>query len=190
MDDCVSNLRRSSHSDDSGGDQQSGDTAATDDAFTGEDDDDAAPQTPATPGAATSLSSALAKRNIQRILARGTGPEVPIFLRHDGFVRRVDLSKRQTELILKELWSLKSIADEERRAAGEATQTLPEFFTEYLAQRFPERERFMEFSYNFVIALRRYAADADVELFAKVLFGDLSEEIYYDQVNTTEISSC
>lgn len=39
---------------------------------------------------------------------RGEAPDVPVFLRHTGWVRNVEVSKLHTELIIKELWALKT----------------------------------------------------------------------------------
>lgn len=40
-----------------------------------------------------------------------------------------------------------------------------------------------EAGYNLIDALSRYQYDADCELFEKIIFGDLCEETYYDQID-------
>ena len=112
---------------------------------------------------------------------------VPKFLAYSGWVTRYDLGKRNTELIIKEIWSLKTIADETRRKSGLKRTTLQEFFLRYLKSRFPHPgdetlHRKMEFTYNFVEACERYRADHDMDLFHKILFNQCSEERYIDQM--------
>lgn len=113
---------------------------------------------------------------------RGTGPDVPVFLRHDGMVRHVPFSKRNVELLIKELWALKTMSSQRRAQLGDPDLSLAEFFHRYTGKLFPQRERRVEFCYNFVGGLHLYMYDADVEMFYKTLFGEMSEQYYYDQI--------
>jgi O-acetyl-ADP-ribose deacetylase (regulator of RNase III) len=123
------------------------------------------------------------------IACRGIGKDVPRFLAYSGWVSKYDLGKRHTELIIKEIWSLKSIADENRRKSGLPRTTLPDFFAMYLRSRFPlaqtdERALHaqMEFVYNFVRSCSLWRSDHDMDLFHQILFGHTSEERYHDQM--------
>lgn len=122
------------------------------------------------------------------IACRGFGPGVPRFLQYSGWVARYDLGKRHTELIIKEIWSLKTIADETRRKSGLKRTTLQDFFQRYLRSRFPSTtpqslHRKMEFVYNFLESCTvRYKSDHDMDLFQKILLQGCSEERYIDSM--------
>jgi hypothetical protein len=117
------------------------------------------------------------------ITPRGLGRSVPIFLRYEGPpLPRLPISKQQTELLCKEIWSLKTMSDEEGRVLGKPETTLGEFFQGYVEERGGSTQHQMEFSHNFVRALEEYADDADVELFLNILFDVISEQHYYDQM--------
>ena len=47
------------------------------------------------------------------ILQQGTGPEVPKFLRYEGQVRNRRLGKRDTSLLIKDIWQEKAAHDAE-----------------------------------------------------------------------------
>lgn len=113
----------------------------------------------------------------------GTDPCVPAFLRCSlEKVRKSEFGKRQTEVFIKEIWSLKTMSDEQRRKLGLQKLTLSQFFLTYLDERAETEENKMEFSYNFVRALEKHVQDADFELFLQILFNEISEEHYYDQM--------
>lgn len=48
-------------------------------------------------------------------LLQGAGPEVPKFLRYDGQVRNRRLGKRDTSLLIKDIWQEKAAHDAEVR---------------------------------------------------------------------------
>lgn len=52
---------------------------------------------------------------INVLLLQGTGPEVPKFLRYDGQVRNRRLGKRDTSLLIKDIWQEKAAHDAEVR---------------------------------------------------------------------------
>lgn len=117
------------------------------------------------------------------IQCRGTGKHVPIFLRSDGWVRNTNMTKMEAELRIKEIWSLKSLQDQKAHHRGEQGISLSEYFRKYLYRRFQGRQqKMLEFSYNFVACLEKYIIDGDFALFLKVLFEDVHEKHYYDQM--------
>jgi hypothetical protein len=91
----------------------------------------------------------------QRIKCYGRAAHVPAFLRFDGSVVDLEMNKGHVELIVKEIWALKTMRDHDRQHHGLAPLSLSEFFQSYLALRFPEEEKFMEFSYSFIAAARK-----------------------------------
>ncbi len=97
-------------------------------------------------------------------------------------LRRLAFTKQHTELVIKEIWSLKTMNDESRQKAGHPKFTLPDFYMQYIEGRSETKKGQMEFSYSFVSSLEKYIADADVELFLNILFCEIGEENYYDQM--------
>ncbi|CAL1533624.1 unnamed protein product [Lymnaea stagnalis] len=113
---------------------------------------------------------------------QGTGPEVPIYLRHDQPVRNRRLSKRDTALLVREIWRTKSAKDAERTDG--TRQNMGEFLFEYLRARFPLEQIVVEWGYNLHDACQRYAHDDVIGLFGKVLNGEADEEIFHSQLLT------
>ncbi len=58
-------------------------------------------------------------------------PRIPEFLRFGGFYRSQPLSLYLTELRVKEIWSLKSLADQKARQMGEQTMEFIDFVQKY-----------------------------------------------------------
>jgi hypothetical protein len=113
----------------------------------------------------------------------GTAAHVPVFLRADGWVRNTHMTKIEAELRVKEIWSLKSLGDQKANQQGKASLTLPEYFSSYLRKRFAgKQKKMLAFSYNFVAALETHIIDGDFALFMKVLFSEIHEKHYYDQM--------
>mmetsp|Transcript_20121 Transcript_20121/g.39879 ORF Transcript_20121/g.39879 Transcript_20121/m.39879 type:complete len:1200 (+) Transcript_20121:26-3625(+) len=119
----------------------------------------------------------------QWLRGRGLGQDVPIFLRHVGWVKNTQMSKVEVEMRIKEIWSLKSLGDQVSNQTGDPILTLPVYFEQYLQDRFSTNKRAMiEFSHNFVHALERHVNDPDFALFLRVLFEDVHEDHFYDQM--------
>lgn len=70
---------------------------------------------------------------------RGRGSSnlsLPLFLRFDGWFPRLRFSKQEVEVRIKEIWSLKTIADEKAKQVGQQANTLTKYMQEYLEKRF------------------------------------------------------
>lgn len=114
--------------------------------------------------------------------ALGHGPEVPQYLRFTGRVRNRHLAKRDTELMLKDIWAQKQKYDRDK-----TTKTkLRDFVFFYLQKRFGIQSMIAEWGYNLVDALQRYQFDADHRLFFAILNGEADEEVYEDQIELVE----
>jgi len=59
-------------------------------------------------------------------LQQGTGPEVPKFLRYEGQVRNRRLGKRDTSLLIKDIWQEKAAHDAEVRTVMHFLFIIPE----------------------------------------------------------------
>eukprot|EP00741_Cyanophora_paradoxa_P008132 tig00001264_g7869.t1 len=116
----------------------------------------------------------------------GTGATVPRYLRWAGKVRNRKLSKRDTEALVRDCWSSKFVYDRSVRAAKGAQTPMADYFYIYLQKRFGIQAMIAEYGYSVVDALQRYSYDADVDLFRRVLAGELSEEVYADQLDMME----
>eukprot|EP00003_Mantamonas_plastica_P014178 TRINITY_DN2458_c1_g1_i1.p1 TRINITY_DN2458_c1_g1~~TRINITY_DN2458_c1_g1_i1.p1 ORF type:complete len:660 (-),score=286.69 TRINITY_DN2458_c1_g1_i1:7-1986(-) len=110
--------------------------------------------------------------------AIGTGQEVPDYLKAKGKIKNRNMTKRETELLVKDVWMRKQASDKKKGTM----QALDVFFFEYLKQKFGMQSLIAETAYNVIYSLEKYKYDADLELFASVMRGDLSELVYYDQM--------
>jgi len=100
----------------------------------------------------------------------------PKYLRYRGTIRKRRMAKRDCERMLHAIWK--------RKYAKATTREmeLAEFLNEYLKTEFGIQSRVVETGYALLGALDRYGYDADCELFATILRGELSEDVYRDQV--------
>ena len=124
----------------------------------------------------------------QYFQGRGTGDDVPPYLRFQGRVRNWLVSKRDTENFVNDIWAAREEDDktreEEESSSSNKTSrpTLPEFLYTYLVTRFKSHVLAVEYAYNLLDALERYKADSDCRLFIEILEGRLPEAIIGDQL--------
>lgn len=111
---------------------------------------------------------------------QGAGPEVPKFLRYDGQVRNRRLGKRDTSLLIKDIWQEKAAHDAEK-PDGER-EDLGEFLYQYLNRRFGVENMIIEWGYNLYDACGRYTHDPRVGLFYGILQKEIDEAVYHDQL--------
>lgn len=109
----------------------------------------------------------------------GTGKDVPPYLRCTGKIRNRHLTKKDTELIVREVWAKKMLHDRER---GRLDLNLADFLFVFLKNKYGLTSLVAESGYNLADALDRYRWDSDCELFLKILIG----EIRYDHTTDTE----
>lgn len=108
------------------------------------------------------------KKAVKFIQARGFGADVPAYLRWKGKVRLRMIGKRETELLLQQLWHEKE---------GRGNVPMEEHFTTFLKARFGSDSMVAEWGYNLIHALEQHKYDADCELFLAVLQGTVSEKV-------------
>jgi hypothetical protein len=112
----------------------------------------------------------------------GSGPELPRYMRLAKNIPLRPLSKRTTELFLKEVWECKMTSD----ASRTIPYSLPEFLYQHLRIKHKGQQTHLaEFGYNFYAALQQYNYDADVDLFLKVLTGAITEHVRGDRIALT-----
>jgi hypothetical protein len=71
----------------------------------------------------------LVKRMGRFIPCLGTGPDVPAYLRFQGSVRNRNMSKRDAERAVRDIWAKKMLSD--REAGGGPRQSMEDFFYSY-----------------------------------------------------------
>lgn len=115
---------------------------------------------------------------------QGTGPEIPKYLRFEGQVRNRRLGKRDTSLLIKDIWQEKAAHDAEK-PDGEREE-LGEFLYQYLQRRFGVENMIIEWGYNLHDACARYTHDPRIELFHGILQKEIDEAVYHDQLVALE----
>ena len=130
------------------------------------------------PAAGGASASAIDEEGLLPIEPFGTGPEVPRYLRFAGRVASRQMQKRELEVLVQEIWGAKSQFDAQRRSPSQ----LSDFLYFFLRQRYGgAQEEISTVGYNMQLMLQAHAYDADVELFLKVLNGEVSEEVRFDR---------
>lgn len=115
---------------------------------------------------------------------KGTGPEIPAYLRFNGHVRNRRLGKRDCSLLVRDIWR--------EKAANDAGKTdgirdkMADFLYEYLSRRFAMEQMRIEWGYNLEDACTRYAHDEMIGLFRAVLSNETDEEVYHGTMEQIE----
>eukprot|EP00002_Diphylleia_rotans_P033761 TRINITY_DN7208_c0_g1_i5.p1 TRINITY_DN7208_c0_g1~~TRINITY_DN7208_c0_g1_i5.p1 ORF type:complete len:796 (-),score=186.16 TRINITY_DN7208_c0_g1_i5:1169-3556(-) len=123
-------------------------------------------------------------RHTKNLVALGTSEEVPPYLRFTGTVKNKLLSKRDTELLARDVWN--SYLKKEKPDKHGRREPLSEYFYGFLKRKYLNQVAIAEWGYNLVNALEKYHYDSDLRLFHKVLAGHLLEEVYVDELKTVE----
>ncbi|XP_047536467.1 translin-associated factor X-interacting protein 1-like [Vanessa atalanta] len=133
------------------------------------------------------LASGLSSRNMLRVLLKelgpaaesehleyfdglGSDPAVPPYLRHEGRVRNLRLSRRELRVALAAVWGGK------RRHPAVPMQ---DYLTHYFEERYHQPSIRAEWAYNLCAAAEQMLDEPQVKLFWGVLHGQLSEDIYW-----------
>ena len=115
-----------------------------------------------------------------------------MFLRYDGLVKNLKLSKGAVEVLVKEVWAerlgvrLKLSRKTERTGKAAMAGQLPplqDTFYHLLKKKHRRQEIVILWGYNILYALDKYMWDADLELFLLCLTGAISEEVFDDQIS-------
>ncbi|KAI3438406.1 hypothetical protein D9Q98_000838 [Chlorella vulgaris] len=112
------------------------------------------------------------------LIGMGQGADVPKLFKHSGKIRNKQISKRETEKMVKEIWK-ERLADP--AAAASKACDLPEFVFQQVQKRVGIITAVVEVGYNFLFGLWKYQWDADCELFLRILLGEVKEDVYVAQ---------
>lgn len=107
----------------------------------------------------------------------GNGTNVPRYMRTNSKIRNRNMTKRETEKTVKEIWSEKNALDKENSVSDLAT-----FMLTYFQKKVGLPAAVTEMTYNFIFSLKKYDYDADCELFLRILLGQIKEEVYHEQI--------
>ncbi|KAK6185214.1 hypothetical protein SNE40_007497 [Patella caerulea] len=111
---------------------------------------------------------------------RGTGDDVPIYLKYEGSVRNRRLGKRDCALLIRDIWREKAANDAEKTDG--IRDNMADFLQNYLKRRFSLDQMVTEWAYNLHDACQRYTHDENIGLFFRVLTGEMDEEVYHRQL--------
>ena len=115
-------------------------------------------------------------------VCKGTGPGIPKFLRLQGKVRNRGIQKADCEKFITEFWEARTKAKE--KGGRESMIMAVDFLYTFLKGRFGVPTAIAEFGYNLMDGVKRYAYDADCELFHRIITGELCEDAYEEQIAT------
>ena len=107
----------------------------------------------------------------------GDDDTIPKYLRSKGKIRNRILSKRETELFIKEIWSTKY------NSAEYKPMSMIEYMYVILKHKYTIHDKIIDYSYNFIDALDHYSDDPDCRLLLSVLNNIIPESLYTDQLN-------
>lgn len=115
---------------------------------------------------------------------KGSGDDIPLYLRSDERVRNRRLTKRDLCITIKDVWQEK--IKKEGSAPFTKRSKMDEFLYEYLQKRFGVATMVTEWAYNIHDALTRYSFDKYVSMFAGILNEEIDEDQYYSQLSQLE----
>ncbi|XP_045452448.1 translin-associated factor X-interacting protein 1-like [Melitaea cinxia] len=133
------------------------------------------------------LASGLSSRDMLRVLLKelgpaaesehleyfdglGTDPMIPPYLRYEGRVRNLRLSRREISVIINDVW----LGKMKRRDV-----TLQDYLTNYFEDRYQQPSIRAEWAYNLCAGAEQMLDEPQVKLFWGVLHGHLAEDIYW-----------
>nr|XP_002739306.1 PREDICTED: translin-associated factor X-interacting protein 1-like [Saccoglossus kowalevskii] len=113
---------------------------------------------------------------------QGLGEEIPKYLRHEGKVKNRKLGKRDTVLLIKDIWREKVTYDAEKNENKRSRMC--DFLYDYILRRFAIGDVVVEWGYNLQDAAKRFQEDDRIGLFYGILNEEIDEEVYHDQMQT------
>eukprot|EP00759_Apiculatamorpha_spiralis_P004953 PhF_6_TR12973/c0_g1_i1/m.20502 len=131
------------------------------------------------------------KAKVKTFIGLGTGPHVPVYLRYHGPVRNRRLKKGEIEGLLEEMWKERKVTLLNTAASDVTFARLRRvpfetYFFDWLQRNTGSSADAIELAYNIIDGCERYRYDPDCEMFLNIVRGQLSEEIYVDQLMYVE----
>jgi len=143
-------------------------------------------------------------------LGLGISTKLPKFLRYRGKIRMHAMSKRETEMMARDVWEKKQQFDASRgigpngeviAKSGQAPTTpqvqaaiqqqgqlrMSEYFMLYLQNRFGNFPSVVaEWAYSLIFSLNKFNYDADCRILLKVLLDEVDDVVVHDQKSVVE----
>lgn len=123
-------------------------------------------------------------KDTRNFVGLGLGANVPPYLRYDGLIRHLFVSKSELEQFMQEFLSSLQAPSEDYDKGTTPCMDVEYLHNElhsFLKQRYDSHEALLEFSYAFMSGLGAYYGDPDFELFDLILTGVLHPSITQDQ---------
>ncbi|KAF6022920.1 TSNAXIP1 [Bugula neritina] len=117
---------------------------------------------------------------------QGDREDVPAYLRYEGQVRNRHLGKKETAILIKDVWKEKTAANAETKSEDvDKPERIPMsvFLVQYLNTKFPLHQMVVEWCYNIHDSCQRYSHDERIAMFLGILTDEIDEEVYYGQLN-------
>ncbi|KAL7636418.1 UNVERIFIED_CONTAM: hypothetical protein RMT77_013193 [Armadillidium vulgare] len=123
-------------------------------------------------------STGLSLTTAEYLTGQGDSENVPAFLRYNGSVRNKKLTKRDTLILINDIW------DERRKSKLKCCFT--DFLNQYFSERYHIEEIRAEWCYSLVDACQRLAHEEEIGLFWGIICGQIQEDIYHHQEKMME----
>ncbi|GBP31952.1 Translin-associated factor X-interacting protein 1 [Eumeta japonica] len=116
------------------------------------------------------LGPAATTQHLEHFDGLGTDPVIPPYLRYEGQVRNLRLSRREVSVIINDIWLGKI-----EHGRGMSMQ---DYVTKYFEDRYQQPSVRAEWAYNLCSGAEQMLDEPQVKLFWGILHGHLSEDIY------------
>ncbi|KAI9224386.1 hypothetical protein BC828DRAFT_373649 [Blastocladiella britannica] len=117
----------------------------------------------------------------------GFSAGIPRYLRCKGRVKNRNLTKKNTILLIRDVWTTKAEYDKDRVQQEKPLSPLNEYLYQYLKKRFSVQDAIAEWGYNIVEACRtNKPRDCECWLFLDILEGRLEESVYHHVLGLVE----
>ncbi|XP_060805487.1 translin-associated factor X-interacting protein 1-like [Amyelois transitella] len=116
------------------------------------------------------LGPAAESEQLEHFDGLGMDPMIPPYLRYEGKVRNLRLSRREVSVIINDIWLGKLQHHE---------LSMQDYVTKYFEDRYQQPSVRAEWAYNLCAGAEQMLDEPQVKLFWGVLHGHLSEDIYW-----------
>lgn len=108
---------------------------------------------------------------------KGTGEDVPVYLRYDGKIRKRKMDRRDVGIIFKEMWAEKAKKDAEKTDGS--LENVGSFFAQFMQQKYGEHRAAFEWMYNLVDICENNEENDHLKMFYSILKNELDERVYH-----------
>ncbi|XP_049877150.1 translin-associated factor X-interacting protein 1-like [Pectinophora gossypiella] len=117
------------------------------------------------------LGPAAESDNLEHFDGLGLDPAIPPYLRYEGKVRNLRLSRREVSVIINDIWLGKQ--------QNGMDMSMQDYVTKYFEDRYQQPSVRAEWAYNVCAGAEQMLDEPQVKLLWGVLHGQLSEHIYW-----------